>query len=56
MPAVVVKVMSGTLAARVEEPLASIVWEPEGDAGTTKVALQPPCELAEIPEATVAPS
>jgi hypothetical protein len=56
MPAVVVKVMSGTLAARVEDPLASRVWEPEGDAGTTKVALQPPWALAVIPEATVDPS
>jgi hypothetical protein len=48
-PAVVVKAMSGTVVAKVDEPYASIVWEPAADDGTTKVALQPPWALAEIP-------
>lgn len=51
MPAETVKVKSGTLVAGVEAPLASMIWEPAGEAGTLKVALQPPCALAVMPEA-----
>ncbi len=44
------------IVAEVEEPSALMVWEPGDEAGTVKVALQPPRELAEIPEATSVPS
>jgi hypothetical protein len=56
MPEVIVKVKSGTLDDVVDVPLASIVWEPAVDAGITKVVLQAPWEVAEIPEATDVPS
>jgi len=46
----------GTLAAVVTEPYASMLCEPEAEAGTTKAVLQPPWELAMIPRATVVPS
>ena len=56
MPGVTVKVVLGTLAAGVTEPDASMLCEPEAEAGTTNVALQPPWGLAVIPGATVVPS
>jgi hypothetical protein len=56
MPEVTVKVISGTLAGAVTEPDASILCEPEAEAGTTKAVLQAPWELALIFEATVVPS
>ncbi len=40
--------------AEVEGPYAPIVWKPEAEAGITKVALQPPVELAEGDGGTVA--
>jgi hypothetical protein len=40
----------------VTEPDASILCEPEAEAGTTKAVLQAPWELALIFEATVVPS
>ena len=54
MPEVKVKVMVGT--AMVSKPYAPIMCEPEAEAGTTKVALQPPWELAMIFWATGVPS
>jgi hypothetical protein len=56
MPGVTVKVILGTLAAVVTEPYASMLCEPEAEAGTTNVALQPPSELAVILWATGVPS
>ncbi len=56
MTGVTVKIMSGMVVAEVEEPYASMVWEPEGEAGTTKVALQSPRELAEGTEGIVTTS
>ena len=56
MPGVTVKVILGTLAAVVTEPYASMLCEPEAEAGTTKAVLQPPWELAMIPRAMVVPS
>jgi len=53
MPGVTVKVILGTLAAVVTEPCASMLCEPEAEAGTTNVALQPPRGLAVILWATV---
>ncbi len=53
MPALVVKVISETLFTEVEEPDASMVWEPAGEAGTTKVAVQPPLALTGIDAGTV---
>lgn len=53
MAEVTVKVVVGTLAAVVAEPYAPITCEPEAEAGTANVALQPPPELAVIPVATV---
>jgi hypothetical protein len=56
MPGVTVKVILGTLAAVVSEPYAPMLCEPEAEAGTTKVTLQPPTELAVMPDATGVPS
>ena len=56
MPAVTVKVTLETLAAGVTEPYASMICELEAEAGTTKVAVQPPRELAVISCATGVPS
>lgn len=50
---VTVKVRSGTLAAAVEAPLASMVCEPEAEAGITKLALQLPLTSAEGDTGTV---
>jgi hypothetical protein len=55
-PELTVKVMTGTESAEVVEPYAPIAWEPEAEAGTTKVVFQPPEELAEIPDLTTVPS
>jgi hypothetical protein len=49
MLGVTVKVIVGTLV--VTEPYAPMLCGPEAEAGTKKVALQPPTELAIIPEA-----
>jgi hypothetical protein len=56
MPEVTVKVILGTLATGVIEPYASMLCELEAEAGTTKVAVQPPRELATILWATGVPS
>lgn len=40
--------MSGTVAAEVELPEASIIYVPPATLGTVKVELQPPTELTEI--------
>jgi hypothetical protein len=56
MYGVTVKMMSGTLAANVEEPYASMVWEPEAEGGIVKVVLQSLEGPAKIPEACTAPS
>lgn len=53
---VTVKVILGTLAAVVTEPDASMLCKPEAEAGTTKVALQPPWGPAVMPRVTVVPS
>jgi hypothetical protein len=53
---VTVKVMSVTLDARVEEPYASMVWEPEAEGGIVKVVLQSLEGPAEIPEVCTVPS
>ena len=51
-----VKVMSGTALGWVVAPDASIVWEPELEAGITRVLLQLPSELAETLEPSDVPS
>jgi hypothetical protein len=56
MDGVTVKVMSATLDARVDEPYASIVWEPEAEGGIVKVVLQSREGPADIPEACTMPS
>jgi hypothetical protein len=56
MPEVTVKVILRTLAGVVTEPDASMLCEPEAEAGTTKAALQPPWGVATILWATVVPS
>jgi hypothetical protein len=56
MPGVTVKVILGTLAAVVTEPYASMICEPEAEAGTTNVAVQPPRGSAVILRATGVPS
>jgi hypothetical protein len=55
-PEVTVKVIAVTESAEVVEPYAPIVWGPEAEAGITKVVLQLPEELAEIPDLTTVPS
>lgn len=55
-PEVTVKVIAVTESAEVVEPYAPIVWGPEAEAGITKVVLQLPLELAEIPDLTTVPS
>jgi hypothetical protein len=52
MVGLTVNVMPVREPGRVTEPEAFIMWEPEADAGTVKVLLQLPWELAEMPEAT----
>jgi hypothetical protein len=56
MPALIVKVISATLLARVVEPEASIIWGPDAAVGMAKVMLQPPCELAGMLGPTGEPS
>jgi hypothetical protein len=46
MPALVVRVIAGTLLTGVNEPEAVTVWAPAGDAGTAKLALQFPLSSA----------
>ena|SRR3990172_2517597 len=53
IPAVVVNVISATLPTDVEAPYASMVWRPAVEAGTAKVAVQPPVGLAETDGGTV---
>jgi hypothetical protein len=48
IPEVTVKVILGILATGVTEPYALMLCDPAAEAGTVKVALQPPRELAVI--------
>ena len=56
MPGVTPKLVPPRLPAWVIEPLALTLWDPKAEAGTVKVPLQFPRELAEIPEVTGLPS
>jgi hypothetical protein len=45
--------VKGTLAALLTKPFAPMLCEPEAEAGTTNVAVQPPEGSAVIPRSTV---
>jgi hypothetical protein len=56
MVGLTIKTILVTEPAKVLEPYAPIVWEPEAEPGIAKVPLQFPRESAEIPDLTTVPS